>query len=232
MTGRSKKIHKFYCSKPWRDFAYLRKIEEKGICNRCKAVVFDTSKLICHHITELTEGNVDDPSISLSHENTEVICFSCHNKEHRRFGYERQIYIVWGSPLAGKHSMVRQLVQHGDLVVDMDSLWEAVTFMDVTNKPNNVRFNVFQLRDSLLDQVKTRFGQWSDAYIIGGYPDRYKRDRLADELGAETIYCESTLQECLRRREGEKYPAIYDKYIKEWWETHERHMRVTNPPPH
>ena len=111
---------------------------------------------------------------------------------HRRFGHRKQVYIVWGSPLSGKSTLVRELMQYGDIVLDMDRLWEAITMQPAYTKPNNVRFNVFALRDNLLDQIKTRYGQWYDAYIIGGYPDANERDRLAKTLGAELIYCKQS----------------------------------------
>ena len=90
-------------------------------------------------------------------------------------------------------------MKHGDIVLDIDALWQAITFQDEYVKPNNCRFNVFKLRDELLDQIKTRYGKWNDAYIIGGYPDKYERERLAQSIGAELIYCESTKEECIAR---------------------------------
>ena len=215
------KLHKFYCSKPWRDLSYLLKIKARGKCTRCGKDKLDVKFLIGHHKIELTEKNVDDPNISLNPELIEIICEKCHNKEHRRFGYTQKVYIIWGSPLSGKTTMVRDLIQYGDIAVDMDSLWQAITFQPEYVKPNNCRFNIFKVRDSLLEQVKTRYGNWYDAYVIGGYPDKYERERLSKELGAELIYCESTKEECIKRfYEGDK-PESWLKYIEDWWDRYE-----------
>ena len=100
----------------------------------------------------------------------------------------------------------------------MDALWQAVTFQQEYVKPKNVRFNIFKLRDSLLDQIKTRYGQWYDAYVISSLPDKYERERLKQELGAELLYCESTIEECLERRMNSERPQEWDEYIKDWWE--------------
>ena len=113
-------------------------------------------------------------------------------------------------------------MQYGDIVLDMDALWQAVTFQPEYVKPDNARFNIFALRDNLLDQIKTRHGQWYDAYVIGGYPDKYERDRLAQTLGAEMIYCEATRQECLDRRIVSGKPASWDDYITKWFDDFER----------
>jgi hypothetical protein len=128
---------------------------------------------------------------------------------------------VYGSPLSGKTTLVRDMMRYGDIVLDLDELWQAITLQPKYIKPNNVRFNVFKLRDELLDQIKTRYGKWDDAYIIGGYPDKYERERLAKEIGAELIYCESTKEECLERRIKSNKPIEWDDYIREWWDKYE-----------
>lgn len=218
-------FHRFYCSKPWRTLAYNLKVERGGKCNRCgwQAITKeDMSYLIGHHTIELNEGNIDNAEIALNSKLIEIICSNCHNKEHRRFGHDKRVYVVWGSPLSGKSTAVRQMMSYGDIVVDMDMLWQAVTLQPLYVKPNNCRFNIFSLRDNLLDQIKTRYGQFYDAYIIGGYPDKHERERLCQDMGAEEVYCDSTREECLRRREESDKPIVWDEYIREWWDRYER----------
>lgn len=212
------KIHKFYCTQEWRDLSYNSKIAAGGKCSRCGYIADKMSELIGHHKIELTEDNVDDPNISLNPENIEVICQQCHNKEHRRFGNKQNVYIVYGSPLSGKTTLVKEIMRQGDIVLDMDSLWEAVTLQPEYIKPNNVRFNVFKLRDELLQQIKTRYGSWYDAYVIMSLPDKYERERLVKTLGAELIFCEATKEECLKRRELSGKPNQWDNYILDWFE--------------
>lgn len=217
------KIHNFYCRKPWRDISYRLKIERGGRCNRCGSIMDDMSMLIGHHMVELTEDNVDDPSISLNPDLVEIICLGCHNKEHRRFGYRKKVYVVWGSPLSGKTSLVRELMLVGDIVLDIDALWRAITLQPEYVKPPALRYNVFTLRDNLMDQIKTRHGQWCDAYIIGGYPDKYERQRLCETMGAEAIYCESTRDDCLAR--CKQRPAEWQGYVNSWWDVFGRSGR-------
>lgn len=219
------KVHNFYCCKPWRDFSYRLKIERGGRCERCGFTAVtkeDWAKLIGHHKVELTDENVDNHAISLNPDLTEIICLDCHNEEHRRFGHRKQVFIVWGSPLSGKTTAVREMMRYGDIVLDVDRLWSAVTMQPEYVKPDNCRFNIFALRDNLIDQIKTRYGQWYTAYVIGGYPNKTDRDRLAQSLGAELIYCDSTMQECLDRRRESGRPEKWDEYIREWWATFER----------
>ncbi|OPX88616.1 MAG: HNH endonuclease [Pelotomaculum sp. PtaB.Bin104] len=68
---------KFYKSKAWQDCRDAFFKSRFGLCERCGA-----GGVIVHHKTKLTPGNINDPSVSLSWDNLEVLCQACHNKEH------------------------------------------------------------------------------------------------------------------------------------------------------
>lgn len=216
---------KFYASSEW---IALRAalIQERGlVCERCKKIIIDTSKLIGHHIIPITPDNIDKPDIVLNKKNIILICFDCHNEEHQRYGHTKShaVYIVYGSPFAGKKTMVNQLMQRGDLVINMDLIYQAISGRtNIYDKPDNLKLNVFRVRDVLLDMVKTRYGKWYDAYIIGGYPARAERERLALSLGAELIYCKATQSECLARAQRcGVFAEEWGKYVIKWWEMYQ-----------
>lgn len=216
-------LKQFYLSTPWIQLRSNLIIERKATCERCKKVFSDTSKLIGHHKIELTEKNVTDVTISLNKEKIEIICHDCHNKEHRRFGYNtHKVYLVYGAPLSGKQTFVNQLSRYGDLILNIDKIYESISGQELYTKPNNLRFNVFAIRDKIVDMVKTRYGAWCDAYIIGGYPNKHERQKLANDLGAELIFCDVSKEECLRRLElDDKRKHIkseYITYIDKWFE--------------
>lgn len=76
-------LHWFYISKNWRLFR-KNLIAERGCrCQRCGKLVLNSRELIAHHIIELTEENVHDPMIALNPDNTEIVCFDCHELEKR-----------------------------------------------------------------------------------------------------------------------------------------------------
>ena len=219
-------LAEFYTGREWRLFRYALIMERGCECEKCRLVVEDTSRLIGHHIIELTLENVNDPMISLNPDNVRLVCDKCHNTmEHTRFAKvnaPKRVYLIYGSPLSGKTTLARQLMERGDIAVDIDRIYEAITLLPAYDKPNNVRFNVFAIKNLLLDQIKTRYGKWYNAYIIGGYPEKMERERLRDELRAEIIYCECTKQDCLAALYNDKTRARvadqWKKYIDDWWE--------------
>jgi len=207
-----------YTSKAWTNLRFNLIIERGPKCQRCGKVMIDTSKLIGHHKITLTPININDLNITLNKDNIELICFDCHNNDHRRFGNnQHNVYIIYGSPLSGKNTLVNQLSNYGDMVLDIDKLYECISNQPLYDKPNNLRFNVFAIRDKIIDMIKTRYGDWYDCYIIGGYPNKQERERIVRDLGAELIYVESTKEECYQRVVDSGKSKEWYKYIDKWW---------------
>lgn len=212
-------LDNFYKSKQWEKLVAQLKLErlnEQGelICARCGKAINKKYDCIGHHTIELTEENVNDYSISLNHELVELICFRCHNLEHKRFeGFSQSVFLVYGSPCSGKSSWVRSVALDDDLILDLDSIWESICISDKYHKPKRLKSNAFGIRDCLLDQIKTRTGMWHNAYVIGGYPLRSDRDRLCDLLRAEPIFIDTSKEECLSRAVNDEWK----EFIEDWF---------------
>ncbi|SMG58270.1 HNH endonuclease signature motif containing protein [Paenibacillus aquistagni] len=217
-------LQSFYASKEWRTFRANLILERGNCCERCKEVILRPVDIIGHHIIELTPENVHDHTISLNPENVELICYDCHNIEHNRFGHQgkKQVFMVYGAPFSGKAALVHQQMKRGDLIVDMDRLYEAISGLSFYDKPDNLFSNVIAVHNLLLDNIKTRMGKWNNAWIIGGHADKFKRERLANDLGADLIFCSATIDECFARLEEDEdrryRKTEWKKYIEKWFE--------------
>lgn len=224
-------LESFYKSREWETFRQVI------IADRTQAdgMIYDeeTGKpilkpydLILHHIEPLTEDNVNDALVAFNPKNIKVVSFATHNRLHDRFNNgRREVIIVYGPPLAGKSSWVNSVKSEQDLVLDLDSIWSCVTGLPRYQKPGKLRSVVFRIRDELIDIIKHRFGKWTKAYIIGGYPNAAERDRLAQDLGASLVFIDATREECLRRLENDEMrnSEEWQKYIEDWF------LRFTPP---
>ena len=219
-------LDNFYRSKEWEKLISVIKAErvnEDGhiICWHCGKPIVRAYDCIAHHTIFLTEENVNDAEISLNPDLIQLVHHRCHNKIHEKLGHSRrEIFIVWGSPLSGKTTFVRENMIEGDLVIDMDNIWQCVSGQDRYVKPARLNAVVFKIRDELMAAVKYRLGYWSNCYIIGGYPLISERERLSKELGARLIYIDSTKEECLARLETctDRDKAEWTEYINTWWQ--------------
>lgn len=217
---------KFYNSKEWRALRERLIVEANFLCSECgERYLQDSAQLVAHHITELSPANVNDVNIALNPDNIKIICRRCHDKQHRRFefGNEHNVYIVYGAPCSGKNSYVNQLARRGDLIVDLDAIYHAISPCPQNWHPNGLKQVAFAVRDTLIEQIRIRNGFWHDAFVIGGYPRKLQRDQLAAKLGAELIYIDTT-------REHAKLVALASRgsqaqewcnYIDRWFDSFE-----------
>lgn len=219
-------LHNFYSSKAWiKLLAILRseRIDEKGqvICEECGKAITRKYDCIGHHIEELTEENYTDANISLNPDNIILVHHRCHNKIHNKLSYScRQVFIVYGAPLSGKTSYVSEVMQSGDLLVDVDNIWQCISGQPRYCKPGKLNANVFAVRDLLIDNIRIRRGKWNNAYIVGGYPLQSERERLINALGAREIFIDTDMNTCLERLAQceDRDKKEWEKYITEWFE--------------
>lgn len=125
--------------------------------------------------------------------------------------------------MSGKSSYVMEHMEQGDLVVDMDELYKAVSFMPKYNKPENLKYNVFAIRNSIIDNIKTRYGGFRTAWIVGGYPRKAERQRLIETLGATPIFLDVSKEECIKRLDicndyRSEHKDEWNEYIEKWFD--------------
>ena len=212
----------FYQSKDWIGLMQtirLERVNNEGqiICEHCGKPIIAKYDCIGHHIIELNDNNVNDISISLNPNNIILVHHRCHNKIHNKLGIGCKIvYLVYGSPLSGKSTFVRDNANTGDLIVDMDNIWQCISGCDRYVKPNRLKQNAFDIRNMLIDSVRIRKGNWLNAYVIGGYPLISERERLIRSLGAREIFIDTPKEECIKR--AKTRPKEYLEYIEDWWD--------------
>ena len=218
-------LENFYKTKEWKDLITVIKqarVQEDGFlyCEHCGNPIVKAYDCIAHHREELTEENVNNAFVALNPDNIVLVHHRCHNIIHNKLGYAvRQIYLVYGSPMAGKTTWVNSIRQPGDLIVDMDNVWQCISGLDRYQKPGRLNAVAFGIRDYLLDCVRTRLGRWQNAYIIGGYPLISERERICKTFGAREVFIDTSREVCMRRPEQDesRNHEEWEKYIADWW---------------
>lgn len=222
-------LNNFYRSKEWVNLLQVirnERISAEGfnICEHCGKPIVKAYDCIGHHKIYLTEENYLDASISLNPDNIALVHHRCHNIIHNKLAYSgRQVFVVYGSPLSGKSSYVLDAMNEGDLVLDMDRLWWAISGQSMYVKPSRLNANVFGIRDNLLEQIRYRRGKWNNAYIIGGYPYKGERDRLIGSMGAREVFIDTSKEQCIERLLAcdDRDINEWTQYIEDWWSKYE-----------
>ena len=74
---------KFYGSNAWRKTrkAYINSLDNGGMCEQCIKYNEYNHGYIVDHIIEINIDNINNPDITLSWDNLQYLCLSCHNKK-------------------------------------------------------------------------------------------------------------------------------------------------------
>ena len=205
----------------------VRILETHGHCERCgKDFSDDTSQLIAHHKEHLTPETLSDPAVALNPENVEIVCAKCHAHYHPEKGFikpQKQVFLVYGPPLGGKRTYVRQNADIGDLVVDLDSIYTMISPAPRYHHTEQIKNVAFGVRDFLYDQIRVRNGGWTTAWVIAGMPRKMERERLAARLGASVILVECDQAECHKRLLDcdDGRGDDWSQYIDDWFRNYQ-----------
>lgn len=210
-------------------------------CEHCGKIILKSfnpnarnnkNAVVYHHIRYLTNDNVNDASISINPANIMVLHWQCHNEIHNRFNgvaqkIERKVYIITGASCSGKTTFVRERIQTGDIVLDIDDLWQTISGMPRYTKPNSLKPIIFNLRNLIKEQIAKGNGSWRNAYIIESKlytpVDRKYEIEKYKQHNVELIEMEATREECLQRLytnpNGRDIKA-YEEYINEYFDSY------------
>ena len=81
----------FYSSQTWRDCRDSYKRSKRGLCESCLERGIYTAGAQVHHKIHLSPQNINDPNITLSWDNLQLLCAECHKRIHsknQRFRYD------------------------------------------------------------------------------------------------------------------------------------------------
>ena len=235
----------FYRSDDWASCkaqVTVERIKDDGVlyCELCgKPIVknFNPNErnnkgaIVYHHKIYLNNYNVNDAAISINPKNIMVLHWSCHNEIHNRFNgsntqVEKKVYIITGASCSGKTTYARERMQEGDIILDIDDLWEMVSGQPRYIKPNQLKPIVFNIRQQLKDNIARGVGTWRNAFIIESLPSATDRAREAERYKAfnvELITMEATRDECLQRLysnpNGRNIKA-YEQYINDYYDNY------------
>ncbi|MEB4860612.1 HNH endonuclease [Priestia megaterium] len=200
-----KKEQAFYSSLSWINLRN-RKKRKNPLCEVCLEEGRLTPVEIVHHLTEVK----DDWSQRLSIDNLQSVCKAHHHKIHfsvdgkkytklkkvREPMKDSKVTIVNGASGSGKTTYVQDHIEHGDLVIDIDYLWMAVTMLDMYDKPQHLTDIVLAMRNEACRVLQSKMDKGIRAWIITTAKDV---DELKRMFNAEVITLDTGRDKCIER---------------------------------
>ncbi len=191
-----------------------------AICDRQASTDID-------HIIPKAQGGED------TEENLQGLCHACHSKKTANEARPSiPTTIIAGPPGAGKSSYAAVRMRHGDLLVDLNTLYQAISGLDLYDKPQSLLQFAIAARDGIYYRlahlwkytVKPRH-----AWIIATLPKVGDRAELCAELGGSTVVLETSPNDCIRRLQADTERGASEARIEaqrviidEWWKDYTR----------
>lgn len=131
------------------------------------------------------------------------------------------VTVICGPPGAGKTTYVAERAKRGDLILDLDKVFEAISGLPLYDKPDELAPFAWQVRDAILDRL-ARPSRIASAWIITGGSRRNDRDQFAIRFRAEIVILDTPAEECKRRLAGRPPTRPWDALVDKWWQEFER----------
>jgi len=138
------------------------------------------------------------------------------------------VTIVAGPPGSGKSTLVRERMRSGDLVVDMDLLFTALSGgLDAREASRDLMPFVASARDAVLQRVlrPRQSDKVTACWIVSAWPDPDALDLTARRLGAHVEVLRVESAECKRRLRKDARPRLQEleRAVDEWWNAWHAH---------
>jgi len=134
------------------------------------------------------------------------------------------VIVICGSPGCGKTTYVKRHAKPGDLILDRDAIWQALTGQPYYYSPEALAPFVAAAWDGILVRLEQPSSIYR-AWIVVGAPRPEQRQELADRLGAKIILIDAHKQECYdhigRDARRSQNAGAWQEIVNRWFKNYE-----------
>lgn len=128
------------------------------------------------------------------------------------------VYLIYGSPCSGKSTYIKEHIQRGDLVCDVDLIYGAIT----NSVPHDAELYTHEvaceLDNTLKDIIRDRKGSWKNAYVVSVANTEEKLQADKNRINPdECVFIDTPYEVCMER--AKERPFYFQWIIQEWFET-------------
>ena len=128
------------------------------------------------------------------------------------------VCLIYGSPCSGKSTFINERIGDGDIVCDVDLLYEAISGKEAHDADLYAHETALLLKDHLLDIIRDRVGGWKDAYVVSIANTPEKVQAAKERVKADKcIFIDTPYEVCLERTKDR--PPYFVWLVQEWFET-------------
>jgi len=137
------------------------------------------------------------------------------------------ITLVCGAPGCGKSTYIRKHKLYGDVVIDLDEIYHALTGLPFYDKPAELFDFVHFVRNQALNRAAAlqRSGKIRNVWVAAGLPKAHLRERETRRLNAHVVLIEASVNSCManihRDKRRKKNAEAWLPIVEKWWRFYE-----------
>lgn len=132
-----------------------------------------------------------------------------------------RVHLICGPPGSGRIEYVTKLMKPGDLFVDLDAIYSAISGLPLHQKPAELLPFACEARDALLRRLARPSGV-TQAWIVAGAPKPAERERICRGLTVSVTVLAVPPTVCMRRimadPERKQHATEWRKMVHDWWD--------------
>lgn len=109
----------------------------------------------------------------------------------------KRVFLVTGSPGAGKTTYAREHAGADDIIFDLDDIKQALSGRRHSADPVGLDV-ALAMRSAAITAIAKKTGKWQNAYFITASSDRSEIEKLLYMLDAQEIPIRTSLEDCKR----------------------------------
>ena len=135
------------------------------------------------------------------------------------------VFLIYGPPGAGKTTYAKKYMSPGDVLVDFDLIYQALTAAPVHERTNILFDRVEDCRKYLINTID-RYPEVRNTWVVMCAPKREDREPFR-KTGATLKLIKESAPVCIGRcrERGENWER-WEKAIKKWFEDYEPEVAV------
>ncbi len=128
------------------------------------------------------------------------------------------VYLIYGAPCSGKSTYIKEHIQRGDLLCDVDLIYGAITNSNPHDAELCTHEVACELNNVLKDIIRDKQGNWKNAYVVSIANTEEQVQKAKDQINAdECIFIDTPYEVCMER--AKERPFYFQFLIQEWFET-------------
>ena len=179
----------------------------------------------CHSGFKRMQDNIDDEQM-IDIDGTMVSGGVAWGVDKEEVKVMEKVTVVYGPPGSGKSTYVRKNMNRGDVVVDYDSLYAALSGMELHDKPANLQVLIYKVRQAIYKEIEWNKDKLLHVWIITGGAKKRDREKLVKRFDAGSVLVMATLNECFTRLKKDKTRIggwkASKEMVEKWFQLYEK----------